>query len=141
MAGTKKVYDNPSLRDRIKAKVTAGDKGGRPGQWSARKAQLVAHEYEAAGGGYVGPKADSQKHLQQWTDEKWKTADGKPAIRGGTTHRYLPKKAWAKLSTAERKATDQKKVAGSRAGKQFVANSSPAKRARKSVTRPTAHAT
>ncbi len=42
-------YTDPALRERIKQEVLAGDKGGRPGQWSARKAQLVAHEYTAQG--------------------------------------------------------------------------------------------
>ena len=35
----------------------AGDKGGKPGQWSARKAQLVAQRYEKTGGGYSGGKS------------------------------------------------------------------------------------
>ena len=35
-------YTDPALRERLKAEITAGDKGGRPGQWSARKAQLLA---------------------------------------------------------------------------------------------------
>ena len=52
-------YTNPDLRERIKAEVTAGDKGGRAGQWSARKAQLVAHEYEAQGGGYKHARPDA----------------------------------------------------------------------------------
>ena len=140
MATTRKVYDKPELRDGIKARVMAGDKGGRPGQWSARKAQLVATEYEAAGGGYVGPRDDRQQHLHGWTKQQWKTADGKPAARGKTTHRYLPKEAWDKLSAAEKRATDEKKVAGSRHGKQFVANTPAAKQARKSATRKRAPA-
>ena len=37
---------------RIVASVKAGSKGGKPGQWSARKAQMLAKEYKAAGGGY-----------------------------------------------------------------------------------------
>ena len=134
MPTAKKNYDKPDLREKIKARVTAGDKGGRPGQWSARKAQLVAHEYEAAGGGYLGPPAGNQKHLRQWTDEQWQTADGKPAIRGKTTHRYLPKKAWDQLTPAQQAATDQKKVAGGRRGQQFVANTPAAKRSRRRAT-------
>ncbi len=133
MAAAKKNYDKPELRERIKAKVMAGDKGGRPGQWSARKAQLVAHEYEAAGGGYLGPPDESQQHLQQWTDEHWQTADGKPAIAGKTTHRYLPKKAWDQLSAAEKEKDDAKKVSASKRGKQFVANTPAAGRARKAA--------
>ena len=46
------TYTNPSLRNKIKNQVMAGSKGGNPGQWSARKAQLVAKKYKAAGGGY-----------------------------------------------------------------------------------------
>ena len=129
-----KNYDKPELRDKLKAEVMAGDKGGRPGQWSARKAQLLSHEYEAAGGGYLGPPTESQQHLHQWTDEHWQTADAKPAIQGKTTHRYLPKKAWDQLSPAQKKKTDQKKVNASQKGKQFVANTPAAKKARKSAT-------
>ena len=39
-------YTNPELRNRIKNRVMSGSKGGKPGQWSARKAQLVALEYK-----------------------------------------------------------------------------------------------
>ena len=124
-------YTKPELREKIKDEVMAGDKGGRPGQWSARKAQMVAHEYVAEGGGYKHPRNESQEHLKQWGDEKWHTADGKPAIQGETTHRYLPDEAWKELSPEEKKATDEKKVRGSRKGKQFVPNTDKAKEARK----------
>ena len=46
------VYTKPGMRKKIFERVKAGSKGGRPGQWSARKAQMVAREYKAAGGGY-----------------------------------------------------------------------------------------
>jgi hypothetical protein len=46
-------YTKPSMRKRIFEKVKAGGKGGKPGQWSARKAQMVAREYKAKGGGYT----------------------------------------------------------------------------------------
>ena len=45
-------YTKPTMRKRLFAKILRGSRGGRPGQWSARKAQLLAREYEAAGGGY-----------------------------------------------------------------------------------------
>jgi len=45
-------YTKPAMRKRIFEKIKAGDKGGRPGQWSARKAQMLAKEYKAKGGGY-----------------------------------------------------------------------------------------
>lgn len=124
-----KKYTDEALRERLKKRITAGTKGGRAGQWSARKAQLLAHEYEAAGGGYVGGRSGSQKHLKKWGDEKWQTRDGEPAKRGKTMARYLPKKAWDKLTPAERKATDAKKQAASKAGKQFVKNTKTAAKA------------
>jgi hypothetical protein len=45
-------YTNPAMRKRLFNKILAGDKGGRKGQWSARKAQMLAKQYKAAGGGY-----------------------------------------------------------------------------------------
>ena len=45
-------YTKPELRKRLFRKILAGTKGGNAGQWSARKAQLLAREYESAGGGY-----------------------------------------------------------------------------------------
>lgn len=122
-------YTDDALRDRLKKKIIAGTKGGRAGQWSARKAQLLAHEYEAAGGKYTGGRGGAQKHLKKWTEEKWQTADGKPAKRGKTMARYLPEKAWGDLSPAEKQATDSKKRSASKKGEQFVANTSTAKRA------------
>lgn len=113
----------------------AGSKGGKPGQWSARKAQLLALEYKKAGGGYSGGKSKSQKSLSKWTKEKWRTSDKKPAIREGGTSRYLPDKAWSKLSASEKAATNRKKMAGSRQGKQFVSNTPAAKKAGREARR------
>mgnify|MGYP003669305465 CR=1 FL=1 len=45
-------YTKPSMRKNIFNRVKAGSKGGNPGQWSARKAQMVAQAYKKAGGGY-----------------------------------------------------------------------------------------
>lgn len=47
-----KVYTKPELRKRLFYSIKAGNKGGRPGQWSARKAQLLARQYKSKGGGY-----------------------------------------------------------------------------------------
>lgn len=126
-------YTKPGLRDRIKREVMAGSQGGKPGQWSARKAQLVAARYKKAGGGYTGSKSSKQQSLSKWTKEDWRTSDGKPAIREGGTTRYLPSKAWSKLSPAEKAATNKKKVAASKQGKQFVANTKAAKSAGRQV--------
>ena len=53
--------------------------------------------------------------------------------KDGTTKRYLPKKAWAKLSKKEREDTDRKKREGSRKGKQFIPNTDKAKKAGKAA--------
>jgi len=45
-------YTKPSMRKRLFNKIKAGGKGGKPGQWSARKAQMLASQYKKAGGGY-----------------------------------------------------------------------------------------
>ena len=45
-------YSNPTMRKNLFNKIKAGGKGGNPGQWSARKAQLLASRYKKAGGGY-----------------------------------------------------------------------------------------
>lgn len=46
------VYTKPTLRKQLFQKIKAGSKGGAPGQWSARKSQMLAKEYKAKGGGY-----------------------------------------------------------------------------------------
>jgi hypothetical protein len=45
-------YTKPTMRKALFEKIKAGTKGGDAGEWSARKAQLLAKEYKAAGGGY-----------------------------------------------------------------------------------------
>ncbi len=45
-------YTKPGMRKRLFNRIKAGGKGGRPGQWSARKAQMLAAAYKKAGGGY-----------------------------------------------------------------------------------------
>ena len=74
-------------------------------------------------------KKEPQKDLDKWTKEKWRTSDNKPAERKGGTTRYLPDKAWKKLSPSEKAATNRKKQEGSRKGKQFVSNTPAAKKA------------
>lgn len=126
-------YTDPQLRARLKDEVVAGDKGGKPGQWSARKAQLLAAEYERAGGGYRGKKDETQQHLSDWTGERWQTSDGSadartggPQEKGGASKRYLPEQAWEQLSEEEKQATDAKKAEGSARGEQFVPNTDAA---------------
>jgi hypothetical protein len=45
-------YTQPGMRKALFKKIKAGSKGGNPGQWSARKAQMLAVEYKKKGGGY-----------------------------------------------------------------------------------------
>ena len=45
-------YTKPTMRKRLFESIKAGNKGGKPGQWSARKAQMLAKQYKAKGGGY-----------------------------------------------------------------------------------------
>ncbi len=105
------AYTKPALRESIKKRILAGTKGGKAGQWSARKAQLVAQAYEKAGGGYSGSKTSKQKSLSKWTKEEWGTRSGKPSTQGpkATGERYLPKKARQSLSAAEYAKTSAKK--------------------------------
>ena len=132
-----RAYTDPELRERIKAEVTAGDKGGRPGQWSARKAQLVAAEYKRQGGGYTTDKEhepEAARHLDRWTQEDWQTADGSARARDGdATHRYLPKEAWERLTPAEREEADRVKR---EADEQFVANPPAAAKASRAAREP-----
>jgi len=50
------VYTQPTMRKRLFESIKAGSSGGRPGQWSARKAQLLAKKYKSKGGGYKTSK-------------------------------------------------------------------------------------
>lgn len=115
MAATAKKSD-PKLWEKVKKKVTQSAKGGKPGQWSARKAQLATHDYKEAGGSYAGEKSEDN-HLAQWTDEKWGTKSGKAS--GKTGERYLPKKARETLSGDEYARSTAKKRADTAKGKQF----------------------
>ena len=45
-------YTKPTMRKNLFNQIKAGGKGGAPGQWSARKAQMLAKQYKAKGGGY-----------------------------------------------------------------------------------------
>jgi hypothetical protein len=131
-------YTDPALRERIRRRILAGSKGGRPGQWSAVKANLVANAYRAAGGRYCGRRSAAQRSMVKWNTERWRTLDGRPAVRGSRTARFLPDAAWRALTPAQRRATNRKKLSGRR---QFIANTRAAraagKRARSRKTKKT----
>ena len=109
---------DPKLWEKVKDEVTEGDRGGEPGQWSARKAQLAVNEYKHEGGGYEGER-DPHNHLKEWADEDWGTKSGKPS--GETHERYLPKAAREHLSKAEYDRSTAKKRADTRKGEQYSA--------------------
>lgn len=107
---------DPKLWDKVKKEITESDKGGKPGQWSARKAQAATKAYKDAGGGYKGKKSDDN-HLKQWTEEEWDTKSGEKS--GETGERYLPKNAREAVSKSEYDRSTKKKRADSAKGKQF----------------------
>ena len=109
---------DPALWEKVKHEVTAGTKGGKKGQWSARKAQMAVTEYKKRGGGYKGAKNDDNS-LQQWSEEEWGTKSGKRS--GDTGERYLPKKARDDLSDEEYARSSAKKRADTSKGRQFSA--------------------
>jgi hypothetical protein len=115
MATVSKKSD-PDLWEKVKSEVTAGDKGGAPGQWSARKAQFAVQEYKRRGGGYVGGKS-ADNHLAQWEREDWGTKSGRDSRETG--ERYLPKEARDSLTPAEYRRSSAKKRADREAGQQF----------------------
>jgi len=116
MPTTAATRTDPKLWTRVVAKVKRGGKGGEPGEWSARKAQLATAEYKRARGGYRGKK-DSGNHLARWTAEKWGTKSG--ARSKDTGERYLPKAARDSLSDKEHAETTAKKRADRAKGKRF----------------------
>jgi hypothetical protein len=61
--------------------------------------------------------AKPQQSLKNWSNQKWKTSDGKPS-KG--KKRYLPEAAWSALTPAEKAATNKAKAKGNKAGNQFV---------------------
>ena len=117
MAATAKRTDE-KLWEKVKAEITAGDKGGEAGEWSARKAQMAVQAYKKQGGTYEGKKT-KENHLVEWTEEDWGTKSGKPS--GETHERYLPKEAREALSDEEYKRTTAKKRADTKKGKQHSA--------------------
>ncbi len=79
-------------------------------------------------------KKASQKSLDSWTKQKWRTKSGKPSTQGSkaTGERYLPEKAIKALSSKEYAATSRKKRTDTKKGKQF--SSQPKKVAKKTKT-------
>jgi hypothetical protein len=91
------------------AKARARAKMG--GKHSARAMQLAVKYYKASGGTYSGKKKSTNK-LSKWSKQDW-------GYTGKKGSRYLPKKARQSLTIAEKRATNAKKRADTKAGKQF----------------------
>lgn len=69
----KGAYTKPTLRNRLKSEILRSSRGGAPGQWSARKAQLLANEYRKAGGGYrTNRPSRKQMALKKWNKKSYK---------------------------------------------------------------------
>lgn len=129
-------YTEPELRARLKEEIKASDRGGRAGQWSARKSQLLTTEYEKAGGGYrhPGERTGAQRDLERWTEQDWRTESGGDRARHGDgTERYLPAAAWEELSPEERERTQDAKRAASADGRQRAENPDAARAAREAA--------
>ncbi len=107
---------NPLLWKKIVTSVKKSSKGGKPGQWSARKAQLSVKLYKDRGGGYTG-KMSSNNSLHKWTVQKWRTKSGKPSLVTG--ERYLPEKAINKLTKKEYSYTSRLKRLSIKKNKQY----------------------
>lgn len=102
------------LWEKIKTKWHYGEKGGVPGQWNARKAQLAVQEYKRLGGTYKTARPSRKNSLVRWTKEDWGYIDGK---RG---NRYLPKKIRSKLTPKEKRIENRRKRSATKSGKQYA---------------------
>jgi hypothetical protein len=89
------IRTKPNLWKKIVKKWKKSDKGGEPGKWSARKAQLAVREYINSGGDYLGKKKEDNS-LALWTKQDW------GYIYGDKTGRYLPKKVREILTRKEK---------------------------------------
>ncbi|MCA8880189.1 MAG: Rho termination factor N-terminal domain-containing protein [Rhodobacteraceae bacterium] len=110
MANAAKRTD-PVLWDEVKEEITRGARGGRPGQWSARKAQMAVQEYKRRGGGYEEDGlAQDETDLHRWTGEDWGTRSG--AESGLTGERYLPRSIRMLLTEDEYRRSTRAKRRG-----------------------------
>jgi MoxR-like ATPase len=109
MAKAKKT--DPGLWEEIKDEITRSGKGGEPGQWSARKAQMAVQEYKKRGGGYADDGPDQgETDLNRWTEEEWGTKSGGQSGESG--ERYLPKQVRLVLTDDEYERSTERKRGG-----------------------------
>lgn len=115
-----KDYTRPELRARLKEEIKHSSRGGRPGQWSARKSQLLSYEYQKQGGGFRRGKRGPQRSLDRWTRQEWTSERGPRARHREHMHRYLPGKVWRMLSAEERREAERTKRRADESGRQIA---------------------
>ena len=123
-------YTKPEMRKRIFNRIKAGGKGGNPGQWSARKAQMLAKAYKKAGGGYTKTayyKENKQTNLSAKLNE-FINKRTKKVVAEGTKYHIHPKKG-----PMEGKVHDPKIPGGTKGHDYFVEKNAELKSSQKSL--------
>lgn len=114
---------NQPLWEKIVEEVKADEKGGKKGEWSARKAQMAVRIYKERGGGYTTKKSDDNS-LAKWSKQQWDyvtPSDAKkPRDKRG---RYLPASVREKLTKSEKAETNRKKREATKKGQQYASYS------------------
>lgn len=114
------VRKNPDLWKSVVAQVKSGSRGGKKGQWSARKAQLAVHIYKKHGGSYIGPK-HRDNSLVRWTEQDWGYLDpADPLKKRSKRGRYLPLAVKEAMSEKQKVHSNARKREASRRGKQYA---------------------
>jgi len=109
------IKSNPKLWEKCKKKACTQ---GNLCLHSARKMQWAVKCYKKQGGKYKGSKS-SNNSLVKWGNEKWRTYNNK---KSNGKLRYLPSKAWSKLSKNQIEMTNKEKLKGYKKGLQYVKN-------------------
>ena len=97
------IRTKPLLWEKVKKSVKNSSKGGLPGTWSARKAQLSVLLYKQKGGGYKGKKSSSNS-LVRWSKQDWGYIDKKKK-----SGRYLPRQVRDHLTSREKSIENRRK--------------------------------
>jgi hypothetical protein len=105
------IRTKPLLWEKVKKSVKKSSKGGLPGTWTARKAQLSVLLYKQKGGGYKGKKSSSNS-LVRWSKQKWGYINKKKK-----TGRYLPQIVRNQLTNKEKSVENRRK--GNKKGKRI----------------------
>lgn len=104
-----------SKREEAKNRIKAGSKGGPPGVWSARKAQLLG-TYCKKNGCSLNRNSEEAKSMDKWTKEKWQYSSDKSQGKG----RFRPESVWDKMSKKEKDSLNSSKYRGRKIGLKVV---------------------